>query len=61
MTNKDFLTEFRINHGWISFEISDEELDEFLERSYIKDLSIDGKMDIFKDFLIANDLCEVQL
>ncbi len=59
-TVEDVRIYFRMNYGHMSiYHISDETILEVLDRSYIKDLSLELKMDCLYDYLLSQDLCDV--
>lgn len=57
---KQFLRKFRQEYAHLTPQISDEDVEKYLEQEHIKDLPLKKQMDLFSDYLLANDLAEVQ-
>lgn len=57
---EEFKTYFRHNYSHVEPQISDADIERFLSQDHIKDKSLDKKADLFCDYLLANDLAEVQ-
>lgn len=52
---------FRERYGYVNFQaISDATIEEFMSRSYIKDLAFESQMDLLYDMILANDMAEVE-
>jgi len=52
---------FRDNYGYINLsELSDVQIDEFMNQSYVKGKSFERQMDLLQDNILANGLAEVQ-
>ena len=52
---------FDLNYGYVDLDgIDDHVLESFLSRSYLTDLSIVRKMDCLYDYILSQDLCNVQ-
>jgi glutaredoxin 2 len=51
---QEFKDYFNDHYRYINNELSDEEIQDFLNRSYIKDRSIEGAADLFSDYLLAS-------
>lgn len=51
---QNFKDYFRNNYSYIDNELSNEEIQDFLNRSYVKDRSIERAADLFSDYLLAN-------
>jgi hypothetical protein len=52
---------FDLNYGYVNLEeINDHVLESFLSRSYLTDLSFMRKMDCLYDYILSQDLCNVQ-
>jgi hypothetical protein len=51
---------FRRDYSYIEPQISDKKFKEFFERDYVKDESLPKQLDLFSDYLMANNLAEVQ-
>ena len=56
---KAFRMEFAKTYPHIGYELSDKKIQKFLEHKHIKDMPLDHQMDVFQDYLVGNDLCEV--
>ena len=51
---------FDLNYGYVNLEeINDHVLESFLSRSYLTDLSFMRKMDCLYDYILSQDLCNV--
>ena len=51
---------FDLNYGYVDLDgIDDHVLESFLSRSYLADLSFVRKMDCLYDYIISQDLCNV--
>ena len=58
---KEVYNEFMKLHGYINIQgIEIHILEEFIQRDYIKNESLENKVDLMRDFILANDLTEVQ-
>jgi hypothetical protein len=52
---------FDLNYGYVNLEeINDHVLESFLSRPYLTDLSFMRKMDCLYDYILSQDLCNVQ-
>jgi hypothetical protein len=52
---------FDLNYGYVDLGgIDDHVLESFLSRSYLTDLSFVRKMDCLYDYILSQDLCNVQ-
>ena len=52
---------FDLNYGYVDLDgIDDHVLESFLSRSYLVDLSFVRKMDCLYDYILSNDLTDVQ-
>ena len=52
---------FNLNYGFIDLEgIDDHVLESFLSQSYLTDLSFIRKMDCLYDYILSQNLCDVQ-
>ena len=52
---------FNLNYGFIDLGgIDDHVLESFLSQSYLTDLSFIRKMDCLYDYIISQNLCDVQ-
>ena len=52
---------FNLNYGYVNLEgIDDHVLESFLSRPYLTDLSFVRKMDCLYDYILSNDLTDVQ-
>jgi hypothetical protein len=52
---------FDLNYGYVDLEeIDDHVLESFLSRSYLTDLSFERKMDCLYDYILSQDLCDVE-
>ena len=52
---------FDLNYGYVDLEeIDDHVLESFLSRSYLTDLSFERKMDYLYDYILSQDLCDVE-
>ena len=51
---------FRDNYGHVNFQaMSDSYITDFMNQSYVKDLSFERQMDLMYDNILAQQLCEV--
>jgi hypothetical protein len=58
----EFNKYFMRNYGFISHSLTNKQVQKFLDRSYIKEVSLPKKADLFQDYLLANGLADdVQL
>jgi len=52
---------FDLNYGYVDLRgINDHVLESFLSRSYLIDLSFVRKMDCLYDYILSQDLCNVE-
>ena len=52
---------FDLNYGYVHLDgIDDHVLESFLSRPYLTDLSFVRKMDCLYDYILSQDLCNVQ-
>ena len=52
---------FNLNYGYVDLNaIDDHVLESFLSRSYLIGLSFVRKMDCLYDYILSQDLCDVQ-
>jgi hypothetical protein len=52
---------FDLNYGYVDLEeIDDHVLESFLSRSYLTDLSFERKMDCLYDYILSQDLSDVE-
>lgn len=52
---------FNLNYGYVNLGgIDDHVLESFLSRSYLTDLSFVRKMDCLYDYILSNDLTDIQ-
>jgi hypothetical protein len=52
---------FEKNYGYVNLaELTDVFIQKYLDQSWIKDLSFERKMDCLYDYILSNDLTDVQ-
>ena len=52
---------FNLNYGYVNLGVIDDHvLESFLSRPYLTDLSFVRKMDCLYDYILSQDLCNVQ-
>ena len=52
---------FEKNYGYVDLdELSDKAIENYLNLRWIKDLSFERKMDCLYDYILSQDLCDVQ-
>ena len=52
---------FKKNYGYVNLaELTDVFIQKYLDQSWIKDLSFERKMDCLYDYILSNDLTDVQ-
>lgn len=55
-----FKSEFNKNYSYMSLELSDAEIMQWVEESSVAELPMEKVLDLFADYLLANGLSEVQ-
>lgn len=56
----NFKIKFARTYSYIGHNLSDKQIQDFLNEAHVKDLPLEHQMDMFQDYLIGNGLCEVQ-
>lgn len=52
---------FRENYGHVNIaELSDAQIEKFVNRNVLEDMTFERKMDLLYDYILANGLAEVQ-
>jgi len=52
---------FEKNYGYVDLNgLSDSFIQNYLDRGYLKDLSFERKMDCLYDYILSQDLCNVE-
>lgn len=57
---KEFRRIFNRRYSYIGYDMTDVQIKGYLTQDHVKNLDIDNQMDLFQDYLLSNDLCEVQ-
>jgi hypothetical protein len=54
-------SQFNARYGYINLqELSDSEVIDFLQQDHIKNLAFDRQLDLLSDYILANNLADVQ-
>lgn len=57
---KKFNEYFRNNYSYIQHSLTDKQVADFLNQSYVKNSKIENQADLFSDYLLSQNLADVQ-